>query len=192
MLRLFLLVLTCLAAPVSAVTGVGEARMHAIAAELRPGQFHWEQELAAPGTSIVVSLTLQRIYIYRGGALVGVASVSTGKRGKSTPPGAFSILQKAKFHRSNLYSNAPMPFMQRLTWTGIALHAGVNPGFPASHGCIRLPLAFARDLFGMTALGTSVLVADYPPQTPVYLLVDDIGFGEPPVPTLAYDFGAFR
>jgi lipoprotein-anchoring transpeptidase ErfK/SrfK len=181
-----------LSAPAAAMSGVGDADMHAMAAKLRPGEHHWQQELAAPGASLVVSLALQRIYVYRGGALVGVASVSTGKRGKSTPSGAFTILQKARFHRSNLYSNAPMPFMQRLTWTGIALHAGVNPGYPASHGCIRLPLAFARDLFGMTALGTSVLVADYPPQTPVYLLVDDLGFGDAPSPTLTYAPEVFR
>jgi lipoprotein-anchoring transpeptidase ErfK/SrfK len=190
--RIIAFLLVLVAAPVGAITGVGDAPMHAIAAELRPGQYHWQEALAAPGTSIVVSLALQRIYVYRGGALVGVASVSTGKRGKSTPPGDFTILQKARFHRSNLYSNAPMPFMQRLTWTGIALHAGVNPGYPASHGCIRLPLAFARDLFGMTALGTSVLVADYPPQTPVYLLVDDFGMGQAPEPMLNYDPAAFR
>ena len=154
--------------------------MHAIAADLRPGQFHWQEALAVPGTSLVVSLVLQRVYVYRDEALVGVASISTGKRGKSTPPGEFSILQKARFHRSNLYSNAPMPFMQRLTWTGIALHAGHDPGFPASHGCIRLPFAFARDLFGMTSLGAPVTVADYPLQSPVWLEVEfAIDDGEP-------------
>ena len=172
MLRVLVFVLSLLAAPGMARTGVGDPDMHAIAADLRPGQFHWQEALAAPGTSLVVSLALQRLYVYRGGALVGVASVSTGKRGKSTPPGDFAILQKARFHRSNLYSNAPMPFMQRLTWDGIALHAGHNPGLPASHGCIRLPFAFARDLFGMTSLGTQVTVADYPLQAPVWLEVE--------------------
>jgi lipoprotein-anchoring transpeptidase ErfK/SrfK len=191
-LRLAVLLLTLLPVAALSRTGVGDADMHQVAAGLRPGQFHWDQELAAPGTSLVVSLALQRVYVYRGGALVGVASVSTGKRGKSTPRGDFTILQKARFHRSNLYSNAPMPFMQRLTWTGIALHAGVNPGFPASHGCIRLPLAFARELFGMTMLGTTVLVDDYPPQTPVYLLVEDFGLGDAPVPMLGYAAEVFR
>ena len=97
-------------------------------------------------------------HVYSGDRLVGMASVSTGMAGHSTPTGDYPILQKNQWHRSNLYSNAPMPFMQRLTWDGIALHAGHNPGYPASHGCIRLPYAFAQKLFGMTSLGGLVTV----------------------------------
>lgn len=147
-----------------------EARLHRAAASLQPGEFLWNA--ATPSDeplTIGISIALQRIYVYRGGTLIGVSSISTGKPGKETPLGDFRILQKAKWHRSNLYSNAPMPFMQRLTWDGIALHAGWNPGYPASHGCIRLPFAFARALFDMTVLGGVVSVADYPLQPPVYL-----------------------
>jgi len=152
---------------------VGDADMHEVAASLRPGQFHWDQDDAvdAPVT-ISVSTVLQRIYVYRGDVLVGVASVSTGRPGHTTPNGEYSVLQKRPWHRSNLYSNAPMPFMQRLTWTGIALHAGANPGYPASHGCVRLPPAFARALFAITRLGAPVTIADYPTQLPVWL---DVG-----------------
>lgn len=110
--------------------------------------------------AVVISLPLQVAYVYRGPTLVGVASVSTGKAGKETPTGTFRILQKKTFHRSNLYSNAPMPFMQRLTWDGIALHAGDNPGYPASHGCIRFPSGFAKQLFAMTDMGGTVVVTD--------------------------------
>ena len=101
----------------------------------------------------MVSIPLQRAYVYRGGALIGVTTVSTGKPGHRTPTGKFDILQKRAKHFSNLYNNAPMPFMQRLTWGGIALHAGQIPGRPASHGCVRLPLDFARNLFGVTSDG---------------------------------------
>src|SRR3546814_17551293 len=90
-----------------------------------------------------------------------MASVSTGMKGHRTTTGEFPVLQKRQWHRSNLYSNAPMPFMQRLTWDGIALHAGKNPGYPASHGCIRLPREFAEHLFGVTDHGQVVVVADY-------------------------------
>lgn len=147
-----------------------EARLHRAAASLRPGEFLWNEAAASDEPlTIGISIALQRIYVYRGGVLIGVSAVSTGKPGKETPLGDFRILQKAKWHRSNLYSNAPMPFMQRLTWDGIAIHAGWNPGYPASHGCIRLPFAFARALFEMTALGGTVTVADYPLKPPVHL-----------------------
>ena len=141
-------------------------------ASLKPGQYVWFDEAqptpAGYGSetanygpiSIVVSIPQQLLYLYRGGNLVAVSTVSTGKPGKDTPTGEFTILQKNKHHRSNIYSNAPMPFMQRLTWDGIALHAGQLPGYPASHGCIRLPMAFARQLFAMTDLGVQVSVTD--------------------------------
>lgn len=129
------------------------------AADIRPGQYLWRDHHPIIGDiSIVISLPQQLALVYRADRLVGVAAVSTGKRDKPTPTGEFTILQKRVFHRSNLYSNAPMPHMQRLTWDGIALHAGHNPGYPASHGCIRLPPAFARLLFGATELGGAVAV----------------------------------
>ena len=133
--------------------------------ELRPGEFLWAPERSAQGeVEIVVSLPLQRAYVYRAGTLIGISTVSTGRRGHETPTGSFNILQKRREHYSNLYNNAPMPFMQRLTWDGIALHAGQLPGHPASHGCIRLPLAFARHLFGATQVGATVHVIALSPS----------------------------
>ena len=131
---------------------------------LDPGEFVWEPDRAVSGNvEIVVSVPLQLIYVYRGGTLIGVSTVSTGRPGHETPVGTFNILQKRREHYSNLYNNAPMPFMQRLTWDGIALHAGQIPGRPASHGCVRLPLAFARHLFGVTQMGAAVHIIDQAP-----------------------------
>jgi peptidoglycan hydrolase-like protein with peptidoglycan-binding domain len=116
---------------------------------------------AAPGFEpliLVVSLRDQKLDVYRGKTLVTSSKVSSGKRGYDTKAGVFSILEKRRYHRSNLYSGAPMPWMQRLTWTGTALHAGVVPGYPASHGCIRLPFSFAPKLFQMTTVGANVVV----------------------------------
>ena len=138
--------------------------------ELRPGEFVWQPERAESGTvEIVVSIPLQRAYVYRGDTLIGVTTVSTGRPGHSTPTGTFNILQKRREHYSNLYNNAPMPFMQRLTWGGVALHAGQIPGRPASHGCIRLPLEFARLLFTETQLGGAVHVTNLTPAAEVAL-----------------------
>jgi len=132
---------------------------------LDPGEFVWQPEMATAGAvEIVVSVPLQIAYVYRGGTLIGVSTVSTGRPGHDTPRGRFEILQKRREHYSNLYNNAPMPFMQRLTWGGIALHAGQIPGRPASHGCVRLPLEFARHLFGVTAMGGSVHIIDGSPS----------------------------
>ena len=114
---------------------------------------------------VVVDLASQRLVAYRGGEPVAASPVSTGKPGHGTPRGVFTILQKRSFHRSNLYSNAPMPFMQRLTWQGVALHAGDLPGYPASHGCIRLPHDFARKLFAQTRTGMTVMIVGQPAPT---------------------------
>lgn len=131
---------------------------------LSPGEFVWQPERSPQGpVEIVVSIPLQRAYVYRGGTLIGVTTVSTGKPGHSTPTGKFDILEKRARHFSNLYNNAPMPFMQRLTWGGVALHAGQIPGRPASHGCVRLPLEFARHLFGVTSVGASVHIIKQSP-----------------------------
>lgn len=110
------------------------------------------------GVLIVISKPSQQMYVFKDGELWDSSPVSTGKRGKETPSGLFPILQKRTFHRSNIYSNAPMPHMQRLTWTGIAIHAGKLPGYPASHGCIRLPADFARALFKLTRPETTAIV----------------------------------
>jgi hypothetical protein len=129
---------------------------------LAPGGYRWLEDATTgdPGGPIylIISIEKQRVHVYRGDRLIGMAAVSTGMKGHRTPTGDFPILQKRQWHRSNLYSNAPMPFMQRLTWDGIALHAGHDPGYPASHGCIRMPYAFARQLFALTRIGTLVEV----------------------------------
>ena len=128
---------------------------------LKPGEFLWYPQIAPEGPVVlVVSLDEQRAYVYRNGIAIGVTTISSGKTGKETPTGVFTILQKNKDHRSNLYNDAPMPYMQRLTWDGIALHGGHLPGYPASHGCVRLPQAFAEKLFGITRFGDSVVVAN--------------------------------
>lgn len=107
----------------------------------------------------VVSINRQSVTFYRGTERIAEAPISSGQPGHRTPTGVFSILQKSRYHESNIYSGAPMPFMQRLTWSGIALHAGNLPGYPASHGCIRLPYEFAERLFGLTKQGVRVVVA---------------------------------
>lgn len=107
---------------------------------------------------MLISLKEQKINVYRGLELVRSAPISSGRRGYNTPSGVFSILEKRRRHYSNLYDSAPMPYMQRLTWSGVALHQGYLPGYPASHGCIRLPRNFAKDLFGMTERGMQVVV----------------------------------
>ena len=109
---------------------------------------------------VVVSLNKQKLTVYDSGRLVGSTQVSTGRDGFETPTGIFSIIQKRRQHYSNLYNGASMPYMQRLTWSGIALHAGVVPGYPASHGCVRLPRTFARDLFRYTRRRSHVIVVD--------------------------------
>ncbi len=128
---------------------------------LRPGEFIWRPQLSPEGpVVIVVSLPLQLVQVYRNGVAIAVSTCSTGMTGHRTPTGVFTILQKREKHFSSIYNNAPMPNMQRLTWQGVALHAGQLPGYPASHGCIRLPLDFSRLLFTVTGLGTSVIIAD--------------------------------
>ncbi len=110
------------------------------------------------GVLIVVSKQSQRMFVFKDGALWKDSPVSTGRRGHATPSGVFPILQKQVFHRSNIYSNAPMPYMQRLTWSGIALHAGHLPGYAASHGCIRLPPDVAKSLYALTRPSATTVV----------------------------------
>ena len=110
------------------------------------------------GLKLLISIPQQTLYVFHTGELIATSPVSTGKPGHATPLGTFPILQKAVVHHSNLYSNAPMPYMQRLTVYGVALHAGTVRGYPASHGCIRLPLSFARKLYGMTSWTTRVTI----------------------------------
>lgn len=120
--------------------------------------------LAADSRSlqILVSKSDQSLALYENGEIIATSKVSTGKAGHETPSGIFSILEKRKYHESNIYSAAPMPFMQRLTWSGIALHEGKVPNYPASHGCVRLPSKFAKSLFGDTRTGVHVIITDRP------------------------------
>jgi lipoprotein-anchoring transpeptidase ErfK/SrfK len=131
--------------------------------ELSPGEYVWRPDRATSGpVEIVISLPLQRAYVYRSGVLIGKSTISSGRPGYESPLGRFPILQKRQVHHSNRYDNAPMPFMQRLNWHGVALHGGHVPGHPASHGCIRLPMGFARRLYAVTGLGDVVFVLDEP------------------------------
>src|SRR5665213_2025820 len=119
------------------------------------------KESAKPQGPLIISVSIskQNVRIYDANGFFAEAPVSTGMAGHSTPMGAFSVIQKQKLHHSNIYSNAPMPFMQRITWSGVAMHAGVLPGYPASHGCIRMPMAFAVKMWNWTKMGTRVVVA---------------------------------
>jgi lipoprotein-anchoring transpeptidase ErfK/SrfK len=147
------------AEPEYAAAAVNHARNDA-ALRLSAGEFVWTPEVAPTGlVRILISLSKQRVYVYRGSIRIGVSSVSTGRKGYETPTGIFSILQKRRMHYSNRYNNAPMPFMQRLTWDGVALHAGNIPASgAASHGCVRLPYAFAKLLYRVTYPGTVVII----------------------------------
>lgn len=128
---------------------------------LKAGDYVWtKKKLPKGATEVVISLPRQMAYVYHAGDLVAASSVSTGKPGKETPPGQFPIIEKKRDHKSNKYSNAPMPFMQRMTIYGVALHGGELPGYPASHGCIRLPMPFAQKLYALTDLGDTVYVEE--------------------------------
>lgn len=129
------------------------------AASLRAGEFTWNPEFSASGPLvIIISLREQTLSAYRNGIRIARSSISSGRKGRSTPAGVFTILEKEVTHFSNKYHHAPMPYMERLTWQGIALHGGDLPGYPASHGCIRLPKAFAKLLYSITTRGTTVIV----------------------------------
>jgi lipoprotein-anchoring transpeptidase ErfK/SrfK len=127
--------------------------------QLKKGEFLWMAEAVTTGPVVmVVSITEQRAYVYRNGILIGATTVSTGRPGHLTPTGVFTVLQKQKEHRSTIYDGAPMPYMERLTWGGVALHAGGLPGYPESHGCIHLPSEFARRLFEISPNGMTVVI----------------------------------
>ena len=130
-------------------------------AALKPGEFVWDPGVAPEGPIVVVvSLTEQRAYVYRNGVEIGYTTVSTGKPGHETPTGIFTILQKDKEHHSSKYNDAAMPYQERLTWDGVALHAGGLPGYPSSHGCVHLPSQFAEDLFGASHMGMTVVIVN--------------------------------
>ena len=129
--------------------------------ELKPGDYVWHPEISPAGPVVVViSLPDQQLYVFRNGVRIGRSTVSTGKKGHETPTGVFTILQRKVDHESSIYKGAKMPHMQRLTWDGIAIHAGRLPGYPASHGCVRVPVEFAEKLYSVTSIGTTVIIAD--------------------------------
>ncbi|HTT40268.1 MAG TPA: L,D-transpeptidase [Burkholderiales bacterium] len=152
---------------------------------LHRGEFLWMGNAVASGPLVmVVSLNEQRAYVYRNGVLIGATSVSTGRPGHLTPTGVFTVLQKQQEHRSTIYDGAPMPYMERLTWSGIALHAGGLPGYPESHGCIHLPSEFAKLLFDTTTMGMTVVIANQASQPrqvayPGYLVPVSFHGGQP-------------
>ncbi|WP_242137797.1 MULTISPECIES: L,D-transpeptidase family protein [unclassified Sphingomonas] len=155
-------------------------------ATMTAGDYLWSNAaIEASGVRIVVSLFDQKLFVYRGNRLIAVSAVSTGKEGHETPTGEFTILQKEVDHTSSIYDAAPMPFMQRLTWDGVAIHAGRDPGYAASHGCVRVPIAFAKRLYGITRLGARVTVTDESVELamPVDGAGDDGGTDTSPVVT---------
>lgn len=149
------------AAPAAAQgsTASSPAEFARTADRLKPGQWVWAPAIAPSGPVLVyVDLSRQLATVYRNGVRIGVTSVSSGKAGHETPTGVFTILQKDADHHSSVYNNAPMPYQQRLTWDGVALHAGGLPGYPESHGCVHLPYGFSRSLFQITSIGATVVI----------------------------------
>src|SRR4051812_42784655 len=128
---------------------------------LKPGEYWWHPEISPQGPVVVlVSIPQQSMHVFRNGILIGRTSISSGSQGHATPAGVYSILEKKETHRSKKYQNAPMPYMQRLTWTGIAMHSGQLPGYAASHGCVRLPYDFSTRLYTVTSNGGTVIIGD--------------------------------
>ncbi|MFN2472884.1 MAG: L,D-transpeptidase family protein, partial [Sphingomicrobium sp.] len=126
---------------------------------LRPGDFRWTADAPVKGDArVVIDLVSQLFYVYMNDRLAGVAAVSSGKKNHESQLGFWSVLIKKQKGYSRKYDNAPMPFMQMYDAKGLAFHAGPNPGYPASHGCVRLPYKFAERLFGMTRIGTKVVI----------------------------------
>jgi hypothetical protein len=146
---------------VSAETFTEGVRVSPETVTLKPGEYVWEPERAPEGPLLIVASTTEQVaYVYRNGIRIARSSVSTGRPGHRTPTGVFTILEKEVHHTSSIYKGAEMPYMERVTWGGIALHAGNLPGYPDSHGCVRLPLEFSKLLFGVTMKGATVIIAD--------------------------------
>ena len=156
--------------------------------KLKAGEWVLKPEIAPAGPVLVyVDLGRQRATVYRNGVRIGVSTISSGKDGYETPTGVFTILEKDKDHRSRTYDDAPMPYQQRLTWKGVAMHAGNLPGFPASHGCVRLPMEFAKKLFTITPMGGTVVIAGGnadPVKRPAAGVLAPVMAGVTPVPAM--------
>ena len=141
---------------------------------LKPGEYWWHPEISPEGPlMILVSIPEQEMHVYRNGIMIDRSTASTGSKGHATPGGVFSILEKQQSYHSKTYNDAPMPNMQRLTWTGIAMHSGQLPGYAASYGCVRLPYDFSQLLFATTNRGGTVIIGDG--KTPVPRLASSPG-----------------
>ena len=126
---------------------------------MKPGEYKWIADMPKTGeTKVVIDLMAQLMYVYRADKLTGVSTISSGKKGKETQLGFWAVRHKKVKGFSRKYDNAPMPYMQMYDEKGLAFHAGKLPGYPASHGCVRLPLKFAQQLYGMTKIGTKVII----------------------------------
>ena len=160
------LLASALVAPAAAQqVEIGAGSIAETVARLKAGQFVWAPQVAPAGPMLlIVNTRTQRAVVFRNGVPIGASTISTGRRGYETPTGVFTVLQKQVEHYSSKYDSAPMPYMQRLTWKGVALHAGHLPGYPASHGCIRMPAGFAKLLYGVTSLGMTVVITDHSTQ----------------------------
>lgn len=147
-------------AAILAAFALAAAAGPAASAERRKAKSEPQAQIQTPISppTVLVSLRKQRLRVFDGTREITSSRISSGKAGFATPTGVFSILEKKVYHESNIYDGAPMPFMQRVTWSGIALHAGVVPGYPASHGCVRLPHAFSKSLFQLTSVGARVII----------------------------------
>ena len=125
---------------------------------LRPGQYLWAATIPDAPAKVVIDRMQQLMFVYKGDALIGVSTISSGKKGKETPLGYWKVFRKQVKGFSRKYDNAPMPYMQMYDEKGIAFHGGALPGFPASHGCVRLPIEFAKKLYPLTQMGTEVVI----------------------------------
>jgi hypothetical protein len=154
------LMITATSLPAQGAKTSAQLELARQADKLKPGEWVLKPEVAPDGPVLVyVDLTRQRATVYRNGVRIGVSTISSGKEGHETPTGVFTILEKNVVHHSKTYDDASMPFQQRLTWMGVAMHAGNLPGYPASHGCVRLPMEFAKRLFEVTPMGGTVVIA---------------------------------
>ncbi len=163
----FILLLRAIALLILAVSSVHAQKIEAgkeqkaLTPDLKPGDYVWQPEVSPAGpVAVIVSLAEQTMYVYRNGVRIGRSTVSSGKDGHKTPTGVFTILEKNVTHHSSAYHEASMPYQERLTWGGVAIHAGNLPGYPESHGCIHVPMDFAKKLYEVTDKGTTVLVTD--------------------------------
>src|SRR5271169_6044078 len=165
-------------ASLAAVIASGD-QMDAASRRNEPSVTAVESRTAGEPIMAIVSLRDQRITVYDKNGWILRAPVSSGQKGRETPAGIFSVIQKEAEHYSNLYDDAYMPHMQRITWSGIALHGGPLPGYPASHGCVRMPYDFAERLFDVTHMGLRVIVA--PTDVAPVEIVHPVLFQEKPV-----------